>query len=313
MNEQTNFDLIIIGGGPAGLNAALYASRANLSVAFVEKGTPGGKLSATSKIENWIGTEIIEGWQLAQDFFKHAEKYGAKYLYGNVVEVRNISDTEKEIYLSSGTVLKAKAVLIATGMKNRIPTFIKNIEKFIQRGGVSFCAICDGPLFGKNPTLVLGDGNSAVEESAYLSSIASEVHLVIRGDDFKAERRLVQDLYKLPNVKIYRMSQIVELKGEDRLESAIIKDADGNETEIKVSSFFPYIGMESTAWFLQDLGILNDKGFIITDENMETSVPGIFAAGDIRVKEIRQIVTAASDGAIAAKRIVDLVNTEGND
>ncbi|MHA3839103.1 NAD(P)/FAD-dependent oxidoreductase [Mycoplasma sp. HF14] len=307
MNES--YDLVIIGGGPAGLNAALYASRANLSVAFIEKGTPGGKLSATNKVENWIGTEMIEGWELAQEFFNHSQKYGAKYIYGDVVEVKNIDVTHKEVYLASGQMIQAKTILIATGMKNKVPTFIKNIDKFMNRG-VSFCAICDGPLFGKNPTLVLGDGNSAVEESAYLSSIASEVHLVIRGGDFAAERRLVQDLYKLPNIKIHRFSQIVELKGENQLESAIIKDQDGNEEEIKVSSFFPYIGMESTAWFLQDLDILDSKGFIITEENMETKVPGIFAAGDIRVKDIHQIVTAASDGAIAAKKIVDLVNTE---
>ncbi|WLP85692.1 NAD(P)/FAD-dependent oxidoreductase [Mycoplasma seminis] len=306
---RKEYDLVIIGGGPAGLNAALYASRANLSVTFVEKSTPGGKLSATNKVENWIGTEMIEGWELAQEFFNHAQKYGAQYTYGDVVEIDNVSDTQKDVYLADGTILQAKAVLIATGMKNKVPSFIKNIDKFTNRG-VSYCAICDGPLFGHNPTIVLGDGNSAVEESTYLSKIASEVHIVIRGEEFKAERRLVQDLYKLPNVKIHRMSQITELNGEDSLQSATVVDSEGNSQVIPVSSFFPYIGMESTAWFLQDLGILDSEGFIITDENMETKVKGIFAAGDIRKKEIRQIVTAASDGAIAAKAIVDLVNTE---
>ncbi|QNM93681.1 FAD-dependent oxidoreductase [Mycoplasma sp. Pen4] len=303
------YDLVIIGGGPAGLNAALYASRANLKVTFVEKSTPGGKLSATEKVENWLGTEKIEGWQLAQEFFDHSQKYGAEYQYGDVVEVENISDTEKNVYLADGTVLVTKTVLIATGMKNKVPTFIKNIDKFINRG-VSFCAICDGPLFGKNPTIVLGAGNSAVEESTYLSSIASEVHIVIKGDDFTAERRLVDDLLKLPNVRIHRNSKIVELNGDSQLESATVEDENGNQQVIQVASFFPYIGMESTAWFLQNLDILDNQGFIITDENMETKVKGIFAAGDIRQKEIRQIITAVSDGAIAAKKITDLVNSE---
>ncbi|ADE19412.1 NAD(P)/FAD-dependent oxidoreductase [Mycoplasma crocodyli] len=303
------YDLLIVGSGPAGLNAALYASRANLNVAFIEKSAPGGKLSATSKIENWIGLGNMEGWQMATKFFEHAQEYGAKYIYGEVKNIINKGDFLKEIELADGSKVLSKTVLIASGMKNKIPTFIKNIDKFIDKG-VSFCAICDGPIYGKTPTLVLGGGNSAVEESVYLSKIASEVNLVIKDTDFTAEKRLVDDLLKLDNVKIFRESQITQIEGDQRLQKATIKDKNGKLTTIEVSSFFPYIGLEPAASFAAGLGVLEENGFILTNEEMQTKVPGIYAAGDIRVKNIRQIVTAASDGAIAAKNISDYLSSE---
>ncbi|VEU76259.1 NAD(P)/FAD-dependent oxidoreductase [Mycoplasmopsis columboralis] len=304
---NTQYDLIIIGSGPAGLNAALYASRANLKVAFIEKGTPGGKLSATSKIENWIGTEMTQGWELATGFFEHAQKYGAKYIYGEVSEIISHGDLNKEVKTVQGDSYSAKTVLIASGMKNRIPTFIENCENLINRG-VSFCAICDGPLYKGLPSLVLGGGNSAVEEATYLSKIASQVYLVVKDDFFNAEKRLVDELLKLENVQVFYKSQILKLIGENQLEKAVLKKENGEEVTLEVGSFFPYIGLIPVADFAKDLDIFDDRGFIITDENMQTSIKGIFAAGDIRAKEIRQIVTAASDGAIAAKKISDLIN-----
>ncbi|WP_406614161.1 NAD(P)/FAD-dependent oxidoreductase [Mycoplasma corogypsi] len=305
---ENKFDLVIIGGGPAGLNATLYSSRANLKVAFVEKGAPGGKLSSTSKIENWLGTEMVEGWKLASDFFKHAQLYGAKYVYGEVVAVKQLGEYNFEVKLADGNVLFTKMLIISVGMSNRKPTFVKNWEQFENRG-LSYCAICDGPIYKGAPTVVLGAGNSAVEESVYLSSIASQVHIVIKDADFTAERRLVDDLLKLPNVKVYRESKIDRLEGTAALERVAIVDKNGNEEIIEVSSFFPYIGMKPNANFMQGFDIFDDKGFIITDEFMQTKIPGVFACGDIRKKEIRQIITAANDGAIAAKRITDLVNS----
>ncbi|UUM19759.1 MULTISPECIES: NAD(P)/FAD-dependent oxidoreductase [unclassified Mycoplasma] len=305
--DNTKYDLIIIGSGPAGLNAALYASRANLKVAFIEKGAPGGKLSATSKIENWIGTELTEGWQLATTFFEHAKKYGAEYIYGDVEKIISHSDLDKEIITAKGKSYRSKTVLIASGMKNRIPTFIENCEKLIDRG-VSFCAICDGPLYKGLPSIVLGGGNSAVEEATYLSKIASHVYLVVKDDFFNAEKKLVDELLKIPNIEVFMKSQIVSLLGENKLEGAIVKKDDGTLVTLQVSSFFPYIGLIPVADFAKDFDIFDQRGFIVTDEEMQTSVKGIFAAGDIRSKEIRQIVTAASDGAIAAKKISDLIN-----
>ncbi|RIV16194.1 NAD(P)/FAD-dependent oxidoreductase [Mycoplasmopsis gallopavonis] len=301
------WDLAIIGGGPAGLNAALYASRANLKVIFIEKGAPGGKLSSTSKIENWIGTETIEGWKLAMQFFEHSKNYGATYKYGEVVNIQKNGEYDFETELSTGEKILSKTVLIATGMQNKVPWFINNLEKYMH-AGISFCAICDGPLYKGYPTLVLGGGNSAVEESVYLSSVASELHIVIKDQEFTAESKIVNDLLKLPNIHIYRESQIRELGGETQLEWAIIVDKNGNEKKIEIASFFPYIGMEPKAEFARNLGVLNAKGLIETDEDMQTKIPGVFAAGDIRKKDIRQIVTAASDGSIAAKKITDIIN-----
>ncbi|MEA4276536.1 FAD-dependent oxidoreductase [Mycoplasma sp. 21DD0573] len=301
------YDLVIIGGGPAGLNAALYASRANLNVAFIEKGAPGGKLSSTAKVENWLGTSEIEGWKLAQEFFDHAKEYGAKYLYGTVTKINNLGKYDKEIVLSDGSIVKAKSVLIATGMINRRPTFIPEYDRF-EHFGISYCVVCDAPLFGKNPSVVLGDGNSAVEESIYLSRIASEVNLVIRDETFKADKVLVKELLRQPNIKVFKNSQIVQLLGDRQLEGVVIENKNGEQTELKVSSFFPYIGFESSAWFAQDLGILDEKGFIVTNDKMETNVPGIYAAGDIRQTKVRQIVTAASDGAVAARSIIDYLS-----
>ncbi|WQQ10487.2 FAD-dependent oxidoreductase [Mycoplasmopsis felis] len=309
MMEKEIFDLLIIGAGPAGLNAAMYASRANLKTIFIEKGAPGGKLVLTNKVENWLGTELIEGWQLATNFFEHSKKYGAKYKYGEVQELINHSDFKKEVKLSNGESVFAKTVLIATGMKNREPKFVKNFDSFVNKG-VSFCAICDGPLFKGLPTLILGGGNSAVEEGTYLTNIASHVYIVIKDAEFNAEKRLVQELLQKTNVTVFRESQIKEINGSDYLESAIIIDKNNQEQEIKIGSFFPYIGMEPTTTFIKNLDILDEKGFILTDEFMQTKVKGIFAAGDIRKKEIRQIITASSDGAIAAKKISDLLNFE---
>ncbi|UUD36334.1 NAD(P)/FAD-dependent oxidoreductase [Mycoplasmopsis citelli] len=307
MTTDIKYDLIIIGSGPAGLNAALYASRANLKVAFIEKSAPGGKLSATSKIENWIGTELTEGWKLATSFFEHAKQYGAEYIYGDVKQIISHGDLDKEVLTVKGKSYRSKTVLIASGMKNRVPTFIENCEKLIDRG-VSFCAICDGPLYKGLPSIVLGGGNSAVEESTYLSKIASQVYLVVKDDYFNAEKKLVDEMLKLPNLKVFYKSQILSLKGENKLEAAVVKTEDGSVVELQVSSFFPYIGLLPVADFAKDLDIFDERGFIKTDEEMQTSVKGIFAAGDIRSKEIRQIVTAASDGAIAAKKISDLIN-----
>lgn len=309
MEKQTIYDLVIIGAGPAGLNAALYASRANLKVIFVEKGAPGGKLSQTNKVENWIGTEIIDGWQLATNFLDHATSFGAVYKYGEVVDIINNGDFDKEVRLADGSSVYGKTILISTGMKNREPSFINGYQDFLHRG-ISFCAICDGPLFKDAPTLVLGGGNSAVEEGTYLTKIASHVYFVIREKEFTAEKKLVEDLHKASNITIFRESQITSLTGTNSLEKAVIKSlVDGSEQTIEIASFFPYIGMEATTEFAKNLDILDERGFILTDEYMQTKVKGIFAAGDIRQKEIRQIVTAASDGAIAAKKISDLLNS----
>lgn len=299
------YDVIIIGAGPAGLSAAIYASRGDLSTVFIEKGAPGGKLVSQSKIENWLGDKSIHGADLALRFYQHSTQFGAKYKYGQVVEIKSHSEFDKEVILANGTSVKGKSVVIATGMVERVPHWIKNIENY-EHKGVSYCAICDGPLFGKNPTGVIGGGNSAVEEGAFLSSVASEVHLFVKDDKLIAEPLLVKELKEKENVKIYYNTEIIELHGENTLESATIRE-NGVEKNIKINSLFPFIGLLPVTDFAKDLNILNERGFVKVDHFMESSVKGIYAIGDVIEKDIRQIATAVADGSIVGKILTNRI------
>ncbi|WGI36860.1 NAD(P)/FAD-dependent oxidoreductase [Mesomycoplasma lagogenitalium] len=293
------YDVIIIGAGPSGLSAAIYASRGNLSVAIVEKGAPGGKMVAQSKIENWPGDKMVMGADLALRMYEHAIEYGAEHLYGEVETVKSLSEFEKEVHLKSGNVLKAKSVVIATGMNERKPMDVEGILEF-EHKGVSYCVICDGPLYGKNPAIVIGGGNSAVEEGAFLASIASEVHVFVRDAKFIAEPKLVEELMARDNVKVHFNSRVLKLMGTNSLEKALV-EIDGKQQELKVASVFPYIGFIPASSMVKDLGIVEPNGFIKVDQFQETKVKGIYAVGDITQKEIRQIITATNDGGIAGK------------
>lgn len=293
------YDVVIIGAGPAGLTAAIYASRGNLSVAIIEKGAPGGKMVMQSKIENWPGDKVVMGADLALRMYEHALEYGAEHLYGEVEKVVSISEFEKEVHLKNNKIIKAKSVVVASGMNERKPMDVEGILDFEHRG-VSYCAICDGPLFGKNPSIIIGGGNSAVEEGAFLSSIASEVHVFVRDDKFNAEPRLVEELMNKKNVKVHFNSKVLKLMGTNSLEKALV-EIDGKEQEIEAASLFPYIGFIPATAFLKDLNILEPNGLLKVDEFKETKEKGIYAIGDVTVKEIRQIATATSDGTIVGK------------
>lgn len=294
------YDIILIGAGPASMNAALYAARADLKVAMIEMSAPGGKLLTTNKIENWIGDQIVGGFELATRFFEHATKAGAEFIAAEVVNIRSNSEFDKEVLLADGQVLKTKSIIIGTGMKNRVPSFIKNLLNY-EHKGFSYCGICDGPMFKNQPTVVLGGGNSAVEEGTYLASIATRVYVVTNSDKLTAEAKLIDELLAKPNVEVLYNTNVLELKGDNKIESVVMQNEQKGIFEVQAASLFSYIGFIPTTDYLQEMMILDEKGFIITDENMETKIPNIFAIGDIRVKDIRQIITATSDGAIAAK------------
>ena len=273
---ERQYDLVIIGAGPAGLSAALYGSRAGLKTLILENGAPGGKLIKTNKISNYPGVKEIEGTQLAMDMFEQATSFQAEYAYGEVNKI----DENKDVYLSDGSVVNGKAIILATGTKERL----LNIpgEKENLGHGVSFCAVCDGAFFRDKDVVVIGGGNSALEESIYLAGLARSVTIVIRRDVFRAEEHIQSSEGKVSGIEL--------------------ENVDTHETQIvECSGIFPYVGQDPNTDCVQDLGVLNERGYVLVDANCQTKIPGIYAAGDVIDKELRQVVTACNDGAIAAQ------------
>lgn len=298
---ENKYDVLIIGAGPAGLTAAIYLARNNVNVALIEAKTPGGKISEQSKIENYPGFNSVSGAELSISMFSQARENGAKFIIGKVMSIENKDELIKLIKLENGLLLESKYLIIATGMQNIIPKEVINIEKFNNKG-VSYCVVCDGPLFKDKVCGIIGGGNSAFEEGNYLSSIAKEVHIFVR-DKIIAEQILVDNVEKQDNIFIHRNAQILKLNGTSSLDSADV-NIEGNIVNIPIKGLFPYIGFKPAIDFIdKNLLKLDKKNFIVVDENMETNVPNIFAVGDIISKSIRQITTATSDGTIAAKII----------
>ena len=298
---ENKYDVLIIGAGPAGLTAAIYLARNNVNVALIEAKTPGGKISEQSKIENYPGFNSVSGAELSISMFSQARENGAKFIIGKVISIENKDELIKLIKLENGLLLESKYLIIATGMQNIIPKEVINIDKFNNKG-VSYCVVCDGPLFKDKVCGIIGGGNSAFEEGNYLSSIAKEVHIFVR-DKIIAEQRLVDNVEKQDNIFIHRNAQVLKLNGTSSLDSADV-NIEGNIVNISIKGLFPYIGFKPAIDFIdQNLLKLDKKNFIVVDENMETNVPNIFAVGDIISKSIRQITTATSDGTIAAKII----------
>ena len=296
------YDVMIIGGGPAGLTAAVYASRAGLKTAILERGVPGGKMTETYEIENYPGFTSVNGADLAAQMFEHATKFGAEYLYGDVAKLENDGDVKKAI-LADGTEYLAKAVIIATGTIERklgVPG-----EKEYAGRGVSYCAVCDGAFFRNKTVTVIGGGNSALGGALYLTKFASKVNVVIRRDEFRATKTVQDDVYANEKIHIITKAVPYEVKGTDGVVSSIVlKNVETGELfEEETSAVFPYIGADPMTDFTEGLGIEKDHGYIVTNDKMETGVPGIYAAGDVRKKDLRQVVTATSDGAIAAEEI----------
>ncbi len=298
MDQQ--YDVIIIGAGPAGMTAAVYASRAGLKTAMLEKAAPGGKMIKTYEIQNWPGIKEINGADLAYQMFEHSTHFGAEYLYGDVEKI--IGGPIKQVVCADGQIYTAAAGIIATGTRERLLN-IPN-EKELTGKGVSYCAVCDGSFFRNQPVTVIGGGNSALEESLYLTQFASAVHIVIRRDVFRAEPIIQQAIEQNPKIDIIRSHVPVEILDLDgKVGGIVLKNVhDGKLTTLNTKAVFPYIGADPCTEFAQDLGILDDHGYIFVNNNMETACPGIYGVGDVTAKTLRQAVTAANDGAIAAQQ-----------
>lgn len=295
-------DVVIIGCGPAGMSAAVYASRAKLDVVVLDSGAPGGKLLKTSDIENYIGNKKVDGVALAMQMFEHSTSFGAVYQYGNVVDIED-HGAIKRIILDDNSSIDAKSVIIATGTNDGLMN-IKGEEEYTGKG-VSYCAVCDAAFFKDKVVCVIGGGNSALEEALYLTKFASKVHVIIRRDVFRAEPIIQQRVMENPKIEIHKLLKPKEVVGNGMKVTKLVLESsiDGSLSEIDTDGIFPFIGAIPATAFAKKLGILNDKGYIVVNNKMETSVQGIYGVGDVCDKPLRQIVTATSDGAIAGQQV----------
>lgn len=290
-------DLVIIGGGPAGLTAAIYAGRAKLNTLLLENKILGGQVRNSFTIENYPGFKSIDGGKLADLFQEQAAEFGAVIDEFDLIENIELSDDEK-IVETETCIYKPKALIIATGaVPKKLP--IKGEEKFSGKG-VHYCAVCDGAIYEGKNVAVVGGGNSALEEALFLTKFAKKVYLIRRHDYFKGEQSVIDEVFNHPKIEVLLNKDILEAKGEEFLDTVILKSTiDGKFSELKVDAVFGYIGTEPKTEEVKPYINLNDRGYIITDEDMKTNIKGVYAAGDVRDKKFRQITTAVSDGTIS--------------
>lgn len=299
MSEEQIYDVIIIGAGPAGMTAAVYASRSDLKTLMIERGVPGGQMVNTEEVENYPGYESILGPELSNKMFEHAKKFGAEYAYGDIKGID--TDGDYKIVKAGTKAYKALAVIIATGAQYK-KLGVKG-ENELGGRGVSYCAVCDGAFFKGKDLVVVGGGDSAVEEGNYLTRFANKVTIVHRRDQLRAQKILQARAFKNEKIDFIWNHTVKEIHEENGKVGSVtlVSTVDGSEKPFKTDGVFIYIGMVPLTKPFENLGITNEAGYIVTNEEMETKIPGIFAAGDVREKTLRQIVTATGDGSIAAQ------------
>lgn len=301
------YDVLIIGAGPAGITAGIYAKRANLKVAMFEKDTPGGQLSKYNEIENYTGAKKVAGYELATMMIDHAYDLDIEVIYDEVSQVEIDGDIKK--LKTPNKTYETKAVIIATGNVPR-RLGVEN-EDALAMNGISWCAICDGPLYKDRKVVVIGGGNSAVEEASYLATLATHVTVVQNLPTLTADPKAQDILQSKKNVDFHYGSVVSKfLKDDDGLTGVVIKNEDGKETTIDADGVFEYVGLIPVTDMVKDLGITNKYGYVEANEKMETKIPGIYAAGDVIVKQIRQVVTATADGAIAVQNCLRYLESQ---
>lgn len=299
MSEERIYDVVIAGAGPAGMTAAVYASRANLDTVLLERGMPGGQMVDTEDIENYPGFDHILGQDLSSKMFEHAKKFGAEYAYGDIKEVTDHGDYK---IIQAGTKeYKARAVIITTGAQYKKLGILGEAE--LTGRGVSYCAVCDGAFFKDKELVVIGGGDSAVEEGIYLTRFAKKVTIVHRRDELRAQNIIQDRAFANDKIEFIWDTEVETInESEGKVGSVTLKNTKTEETsKFTTDGVFVYIGMIPLSEPFNKLGVVDEEGYIPSDENMETNVAGVFSAGDIRVKDLRQIVTATGDGSIAAE------------
>ncbi|MGO4886576.1 thioredoxin-disulfide reductase [Anaerobacillus sp. MEB173] len=298
MSEKKLYDVIIIGAGPAGMTAAVYTSRAKMETLMIEKALPGGQMTKTEDIENYPGYESILGPDLSNKMFEHSKKFGAEFVRA---EVKEIKDTfpYKTIVLSDGAEIQAKSIILATGAKHRNIGVPGELE--LSGFGVSYCAVCDGAFFADQELVVVGGGDSAVEEALFLTRFASKVTIIHRRDELRAQKIIQKRAFDNEKIEFIWNHVVEEIKGDGMVSGVVIKNTQtGEVSEFPCNGIFIYIGMDPITNYVENLGITNQEGYVVADEEMRTSVKGIFSAGDLNEKKLRQVITATGDGSIAA-------------
>jgi thioredoxin reductase (NADPH) len=308
MSENEIYDLIIIGGGPGGLSAGIYAMRAALKTVLIEMAAPGGQVNNSDSVENWPGDEHIGGAELAMKFSKHAQSYGLKIIYQQVAELEPGLDFHN-VKLANGNILHAHAVILATGgnpRKLEIPG-----EDDYYGKGVSYCAVCDGFFFKNKTVVVVGGGDTAAEESLYLAKLAKKVYLVHRRDALRAGALLQQRVKADCDIDILWNTVVSEIKANDEGVYAVeLKDTQsGAQRELATDGVFIFIGFDPNNTLVPAGTRMNADGYVVTDEKCETNAPGIYVIGDLREKYGRQIVLSAADGCTAALSAAHYVET----
>ena len=294
--EKKIFDVVILGGGPAGFSAAIYAARGAVSTAIVDVNMLGGQPSNYLELENYPGFQLVGGYDLMEKFEEHADKFGVKKF--PMQEIEKVDLAQKKIYTKEYE-FSAKSIIIATGAQPQ-KLGVLGEKEFVGRG-VSYCAVCDGAFYKDKAVAVVGGGNSAIEEAIYLTKFAKKVYVIHRRDKLRADKIIQERAFKNQKIEFIWNSIVLEIQGENTVKSIVLKDTQTDKiSKLDVDGIFPYIGISPNTELFS--GQLNqDKyGFIITDTTMATSVDGVYAIGDVRNTPLRQVVTAASDGAIGA-------------
>lgn len=303
MKKQNKiYDCLVIGAGPAGLSAAIYLKRANVDVAVLEMGPIGGKTNYISIVNNYLGLNNSFGPDLAMKFYEHAQANKIEFIADEVTTVTKSKDLF--VIKSQDDAYYAKSVIVASGSLEKKLDLPK--ADIFEHKGISYCAICDGPLYKNKDVAVIGGGNSALEEALYLSRIVNKVYLIHRRTEFRADEGIVNEVKKQKNIEILYSSLVTALFGDTKLEAIEIN----GKNRIEVSALFPYIGLIPNTNFLKFDNLCNKDGYILINNNGETIVEGLFAAGDVANGQMKQIVTASADGAIASKGVLNYLQNK---
>ncbi|CAI2573452.1 Thioredoxin reductase [Apilactobacillus kunkeei] len=301
------YDVIIIGAGPGGMTSALYASRANLSVMMIDRGIYGGQMNNTAEIENYPGFKSILGPDLAKEMYESSTNFGAKYEYGTVESIEDKGDSK--IVKTDQGCYEAGAVIIGTGSQYR-KLGVPGEDEYGGRG-VSYCAVCDGAFFKNREVVVVGGGDSAISEALYLAGLASKVTVIHRRDQLRAQKVIQDRAFANDKIEFVWDTNVTEVVGDNMKVTGVktINNKTNEEGEISASGVFIYVGNNPMTEPFSNLNITDEKGWIKTNERMETSVKGIFAIGDVREKELRQVTTAVGDGGIAGQNAFEYVSS----